>query len=211
MEKLFFLTIYLEVNDYYSISLQWVTTKAFVMNASFILKFFLLWRFAGKYASVHGRIMSWKYYQESKLWFGSAAEVLWQCQERSKTRKHNCRRTKSFSCFVKIDVHSTSTIGHLSTTAPLFGGHSIHWLLFKPLYKGHLFLSQRSPLRTGSTVYCTPVKDYCGWTVTQQFKGRRSRDFTIWAYPNRLAHTIILWWHVSFNVIYMHFIDDLER
>ena len=99
MGKPFFWTIHLQANDYYSISLQWVTTKAFVMNASFILKFFLLWRFAGKYASVHGRIMSWKYYQESKLWFGSAAEFLWQFQGRKKTLKHNCRRTKKFLLF----------------------------------------------------------------------------------------------------------------
>ena len=89
-------------------------------------------------------------------------------------------------------------------SATFFGGHSIHWLLFKPLYKGHLFLSQRWPFWRGSTVYCTPVKGYCGWTVTQQFKGRCSRYFT-----NRLAHTIILWWHVSFNVIYMHFTSIL--
>ena len=149
--------------------------------------------------------MSWKYYQESKLWFVSAAEVLWQFQETTKTRKHNCRRTNSFSCFVKTDIHSTSTIGHLSTTATFSGGHSIHWLLFKPLYKGPLFLSQKWPLRRGSTVYCTPAKGYFGWTVTQQFKGRCSRYFTIWAYPTRLAHVIILWWHVSFNVIYLHF------
>ena len=160
------------------------------------------------------RISSWENYELKIL--PRKQTLVWKCSRGSVTvsgeienqKKHNCRRIKSFYCFVETDVHSTSTIGHLSTTAPLFGGHSIHWLLFKRLYKGHLFLSQRSPLRRGSTVYCTPVKDYCGWTVTQQFKGRRSRDFTIWAY--RLAHTIILWWHVSFNVIYMHFIDDLE-
>ena len=35
----------------------------------------------------------------------------------------------------------------LSTTASFFGGQSIHWLLFNPLYNGHFLLSPRWPLR----------------------------------------------------------------
>ena len=36
----------------------------------------------------------------------------------------------------------TSTNGQLSTTVTFFGGQSIHWLLFKPLYNGHFLLLQ---------------------------------------------------------------------
>ena len=46
----------------------------------------------------------------------------------------------------------TFTNGHLSTKATFFCGHSIHWLLFKPLYNGHFILSPRWPLWRGSTV-----------------------------------------------------------
>ena len=35
----------------------------------------------------------------------------------------------------------------LSTTASFFGGQSIHWLLFNPLYNGHFLLSPRWLLR----------------------------------------------------------------
>ena len=40
---------------------------------------------------------------------------------------------------VRESYSRTSTNGRLSTTATLFGGQVIHWLLFKPFYKGHFF------------------------------------------------------------------------
>ena len=53
----------------------------------------------------------------------------------------------SFVDFISILVIlRTSTNGHLSTTAIFFGGQSIHWLLFQPLYNGHLLLTPRWPL-----------------------------------------------------------------
>ena len=56
----------------------------------------------------------------------------------------------SETCF-KCSRNSSN--GHLSTTATFFGGQSIHWLLFKPLYNGHFFMSLRWPFWTGSTVH----------------------------------------------------------
>ena len=41
------------------------------------------------------------------------------------------------------------TNGHFSETATFFGAQSIHWLLFKPLYIGHFFLSQIKDVRYG--------------------------------------------------------------
>ena len=38
-------------------------------------------------------------------------------------------------------------------SASVFDGQSIHCLLFKPLYNGHLFLSQRWPLRKSLAVH----------------------------------------------------------
>ena len=68
-------------------------------------------------------------------------------------------------CFIRSQVTSsptkilmdcwysrTFTNGHLSTTATFFGGQSLHWLLFKPLYKGHFLLPPTWPLLRGSTV-----------------------------------------------------------
>ena len=46
------------------------------------------------------------------------------------------------------------TVEPLSTTASFFGGQSIHWLMFKPLYNSQFLLSPaRWPLRKGSTVF----------------------------------------------------------
>ena len=60
--------------------------------------------------------------------------------------KAGCKQSNNYS--------RTSANGHLYTTATLFcpGRQSIHWLLFKPLYNGHLLLSPRWPLWRGSTV-----------------------------------------------------------
>ena len=44
-----------------------------------------------------------------------------------------------------------------STTTSFFGRHSIHWLLFKPLYNGHFLLSPGWPLWGDSTVYTTRI------------------------------------------------------
>ena len=45
------------------------------------------------------------------------------------------------------------TVEPLSTMASFFGGQSIHWLMFKPLYSSQFILSPRWPLWRGSTVF----------------------------------------------------------
>ena len=51
-----------------------------------------------------------------------------------------------------ISAHKTPLTAVLSTTGTFFGGQSIHWLLFKPLYNGYFLLSPRWPLRSGSSL-----------------------------------------------------------
>ena len=51
-----------------------------------------------------------------------------------------------------ISAHKTPLTADLFTTGTFFGGQSIHWLLFKPLYNGYFLLSPRSPLRSGSSL-----------------------------------------------------------
>ena len=54
---------------------------------------------------------------------------------------------------LKLKYSRNSTNGHLFTTATLFGGQSIHWLSFEPLYNGRL--------STAATFFC-PKGDRCG-------------------------------------------------
>ena len=55
------------------------------------------------------------------------------------SQESRCRVTGDRSALRLYEKYSlTSTIGHFSTTATFFGGQSIHRLLFKPLYNGHL-------------------------------------------------------------------------
>ena len=51
-----------------------------------------------------------------------------------------------------ISAHKTPLAAVLSTTGTFFGGRSIRWFLFKPLYNGYFPLSPRWPLRSGSSL-----------------------------------------------------------
>ena len=59
----------------------------------------------------------------------------------------------NYLTYYSTTVEPFTKRGHLSTTATFFGGQSIHWLLFKLLYKGRFLLSPRWPLWKGSTVH----------------------------------------------------------
>ena len=63
--------------------------------------------------------------------------------------------------YIAVEPPLTATV---FTTGHFFGGRSIHWLLFKPLYNGRFFLSTRWQLGKGSTAYkYMNVSEWCTW------------------------------------------------
>ena len=63
---------------------------------------------------------------------------MWKEETSTEARARQVHSIKGLHT-VRESYSRTSTNGRLSTTATLFGGQVIHWLLFKPFYKGHFF------------------------------------------------------------------------